>query len=204
MTIKHIIFDLGETVLTDDWNVNYHQLLQEFSDYYNISFDNMQKAWLSLWPKIKVGKINEDVFWKNFLTISESEKLNIEPAKMFWRDFQKPIENMLSLVVRIKENYQVSALANTAKEWFDFKRQKFDLDEYFDVIVASGHVGIAKPSPEIFQIILNRLNAKAEECLFIDNKEKCLLSARKMDMRTVLFTNQTELERKLLKVGINF
>ena len=62
MIIKCIIFDLGETVLTDDWNINYHKLFQALSDFYNISFDNMQKAWIALWSKFKIGKISEDVF----------------------------------------------------------------------------------------------------------------------------------------------
>jgi HAD superfamily hydrolase (TIGR01509 family) len=112
---------------------------------------------------------------------------------------------MFNLITRLKKkNYKVSALSNSAKEWFDFKRQKFDLDKYFDVIVASGYVGVAKPDPEIYKIILNKLNVKAEECLFIDNKEKCLSPARKIGVKTILFTNQTELERKLLDINICF
>lgn len=204
MTIKHIIFDLGETVLTDDWNINYHELIQNFSNFYSISFDNMQKAWLSLWPKFKIGEINEDLFWKDFLTMSKSKNLNISSAKRFWREYHKPIENMFDLINKLKKNYKVSALANIAKEWFDFKQQKFELDSYFDVIIASGYVGVAKPNPKVYKIILNKLDARAEECLFIDNKEKCLLPARNIGMNTILFTSQTELEKKLLDGGICF
>ena len=111
---------------------------------------------------------------------------------------------MFNLIIKLKKNYKLSALANTAKEWFDFKRQKFDLDKYFDVIVTSGYTNIAKPDSKIYEIILNKLNANAEDCLFIDDKEKYLSPAKSIGMKTILFTNQIKLERKLISVGIYF
>ena len=123
MKIKAIIFDLGGTVLTDDWNENYHDLIEKLSKQYGISPDDMNKEWLSLWPRLKIGDMSEDRFWEDFLRISGNSE--IDAAKRIWREYQKPIENMLNLVESSKNNYRVCALANTAKEWFEFKRKKF-------------------------------------------------------------------------------
>lgn len=44
-------------------------------------------------------------------------------------------------------------------------------DELFDTVVISGEVGLRKPQPEIYLLACERLGAKPDECVFVDDFE---------------------------------
>src|SRR4051794_16989460 len=49
---------------------------------------------------------------------------------------------------------------------------------HFQVRVFSGDVGLAKPDPQIFELLLARLDAPASECLFFDDRQSNVDGAR--------------------------
>ncbi|UCD04368.1 MAG: HAD family phosphatase [Candidatus Woesearchaeota archaeon] len=202
--IKIIIFDLGNVVLANDWHHQYVQIYEDFSNYFNISYDNMERAWYAFWPQFKLGKMTEEEFWERFLQKAGAKNIDINHAKKLWRKYQHSIENMLDLLKKLKEHYRLAALANAGKEWLDHKKEKFRLNSYFEVIIGSGHVGLAKPDPKFYDLILKELKTDPKECLFVDDKERSLVPAEKLGMQTILFTNQKQLEKDLINLGIKF
>ena len=95
---------------------------------------------------------------------------------------------MPDLVRRVKEQrYRTAALTNTGKEWLEFKREKFGLNELFDLIVCSFEEQIGKPNPRIYQIFLERAEVEGSECLYIDNVGRNLPPAQKLGMQTIEF-----------------
>jgi putative hydrolase of the HAD superfamily len=201
MAISALIFDLGNVVLTND---NVHGKIDEFLDYFKISEDNAEKGWHAFWPDYKIGKITEEQFWEGFLKTAGAKKIDTDAAKRIYRKYQKQLEEMFSLLRRLKPNYKVAVLTNIGKEWLDFKISHFKLKDIFDVIVGSGHSGKAKPDIEIYKTLLKKLNVIPQECLYIDDKEKCLVPARELGMKTSLFTSQAQLEKDLRKRNIKF
>ncbi|MBS1266388.1 MAG: Pyrophosphatase PpaX [Candidatus Woesearchaeota archaeon] len=110
---------------------------------------------------------------------------------------------MLDLLRKLS-NYRLAALTTISKEWLEFKKKKFGLDKYFELIVSSGQTKTKKPDPRIYEILLNKLNATAKECVFIDNNKELLLPAQELGMKTIHFTGQKECENKLRDFGIKF
>jgi putative hydrolase of the HAD superfamily len=47
------------------------------------------------------------------------------------------------------------------------KIERFELANYFDALIVSGEVGVAKPDPAIFALALARLGVEAREALFV-------------------------------------
>lgn len=201
--IKTIIFDLGGVVLTNDWHLGYKDFFKEFTEYFDISTDDMEIGWNLNWPRFRVGGINEDEFWMGFLRMS-TRKTDTEHAKKIWRKHQKPLEDMLGLIKKLKNNYRLAVLSNISKEWMDYKREKFGLDYYFDIILGSGFVGVAKPDTRAYTILLEKLNEQPVNCLYIDDREKNTTPARELGMDTILFTGQRKLEKELRRMGIAF
>ncbi len=206
MPPKIIIFDLGNVILTDD-DVWYHGDSEQYDVYtasFSISPDDMKRGWNAAWPQFRIGQITEDEFWTIFLKTAGTRVIDIERAKELWRKCQKPIESMLDLLSKLKPHYELAALTNTSKEWFDFKRGKYKLDDYFRVMVSSAYSGLAKPDERIYELTLRGLGAKPEECLFVDDTERNVAVAREVGMMTILFRGQEDLEGKLRKLGIVF
>lgn len=86
---------------------------------------------------------------------------------------------------------EAAILSNMPKPiaWFIERRGYFSK---FQPVVVSCWVGCSKPSPEIYQILIKKLEVQPEECVFIDNKLKNLLPARELGIKTILAvdTNQ--------------
>lgn len=204
MKITAIIFDLGNVVMTNDWHDGIPEKHEEFSKQFNVSYRNMEKGWEAAWPQLETGKITEDDFWRIFLQTAGAKKIDIKRAKALWRKYQKPLENMLGLIGRLKKEYRTAALANSGMEWLDFKARKYNLDAFFELIVNSGHYGLAKPNPKIYELTVQKLKVDPRECIFIDDKRKNLLPAKKLGMKTILFKGQQDLEAKLRKIGVEF
>ncbi|MEU1284491.1 HAD family phosphatase [Kitasatospora sp. NPDC005856] len=62
----------------------------------------------------------------------------------------------------------------------------FDLVGSFDEVVLSAEVGLRKPDPAIFRLVLDRLGVSAEECLFVDDSEQNLATAAELGITPVL------------------
>jgi putative hydrolase of the HAD superfamily len=60
--------------------------------------------------------------------------------------------------------------------------------DYFDIIICSDLIGVNKPDPKIFQIALQKANARPETSIMIgDHPEIDVLGANQVGMRGILF-----------------
>ena len=62
----------------------------------------------------------------------------------------------------------------------------------FDVVVNSSAIGVAKPDPAIFRDALDRIGARPEETLLIDDTASHLAAARQLGLQTVHFTGDVD------------
>jgi putative hydrolase of the HAD superfamily len=60
-------------------------------------------------------------------------------------------------------------LTNNVREWEPLWRAKLPIDEIFETVVDSAFVGMRKPDPAIFALVLERLRLPAEACVFVDD-----------------------------------
>lgn len=75
------------------------------------------------------------------------------------------------------------------------KLEAIEASRFFDVVLISGEVGIAKPDPRIFQLAMSRLNASPGRSVFIgDSLEHDMTGARHAGMMTVLLNRSGEVD----------
>jgi FMN phosphatase YigB (HAD superfamily) len=119
--ITHIVFDLGNVVLTNDWHYESPKKFEEYQSYFDISSDDMERGWDAFWPQFSLGRITEEEFWTGFLQTAGVKNIDVEYAKKLWRKYQTPIEGMLVLLEKLKKHYTLAALTTISKEWLDYK-----------------------------------------------------------------------------------
>ncbi len=74
------------------------------------------------------------------------------------------------------------------------------LDELFDMTVISSRVGLRKPDPEIYRLILERLGLPAERTVFVDDGKPNTEAAEQLGMRTVLHDNAEKTRAQLAEL----
>lgn len=125
-----------------------------------------------------------------------AEHLGIEPN--VWRqainDGSTLNQDVLDYALTLRKKYKVGMLSNIGNGGL---KKMFDdgfLDTYFDVSVASGDIGFAKPEPEAYEIAADRLDVRLDECVFIDDRQEYVDGAIAVGMQAVLFTATKQLE----------
>jgi 2-haloacid dehalogenase len=96
-----------------------------------------------------------------------------------------------------KKGHPVYGLSNWSAETFPIIRREFEFLELLDDIVISGEIKMIKPDPEIFEFFLQKIGRTAEECLFIDDSEANIMTAKEIGFDTVHFNSPEQLEAEL-------
>jgi epoxide hydrolase-like predicted phosphatase len=99
-------------------------------------------------------------------------------------------EELVEYVKTLRPNYKLAMLSNiSSRERLDLRFEPGQLDELFDVIVASGDEGYIKPEPEIYEIALERLGVLPQECVMIDDIIEYCQGAEAVGIHTVQYLN---------------
>ncbi|MDO8188040.1 HAD family phosphatase [Conexibacter sp. JD483] len=88
--------------------------------------------------------------------------------------------------------YRMAILTNNVREWEARWRAMLPIDEIFELVIDSAFVGMRKPEPEIYQLLLERLGVEAAATVFIDDLEVNCDAARALGMNAVHFQSNEQ------------
>lgn len=200
--IKNLLFDFGDIFI----NLDKPSIFKEF-----------QKLGSSATPE-DIARINEiyeigDMSTEDFIheikqfTPNATNEQIVNAWNSILKDFPVRRLEFLKAIVD-SEDYKVFLLSNTNDlhiEWIAENVPHFEeFKSLFDQFYVTQEVGMRKPNPAIFQLILDMNNIKAEETLFIDDTKENTDSAASLGFKvwnliprqddvTELFTTNKEL-----------
>ncbi|MFE1245291.1 HAD family hydrolase [Fictibacillus sp. NPDC058756] len=171
--IKAVFFDLYETLITE-WDGNKKKAVYSTDE---LGLD--PKVFKNEWDSRRELRMNGTFpdYASVLRDILNSHGMSIDPdliekvhQKRVWAKkipFQDVKPEVLELLQTLKERgMKVGLISNCApEEVSSWSRSK--LEEYFDAVVFSYEVKVAKPSPEIYHIGCKKLGVKPEEAIFI-------------------------------------
>lgn len=106
---------------------------------------------------------------------------------------------MLDLVSEIKKlPLQVAILSNTQPLRSAFIRSQGFYNGFHPVMLSCDE-NLKKPDPAFYQLMLQQLQLPAHECIFIDNKEKNVIAAKKLGLDAIHFLSSDHLKIELRK-----
>ena len=112
------------------------------------------------------------------------------------------VPGMYELVSQLKSDpaNHIYGLTNWSMETFPQARAKFPVLQLIDNYVVSGALGMVKPDPRIFHILLDKYSLRAEDCIFIDDNPANVEGANRVGLHGILFQGADAL-RETLKVS---
>ena len=84
------------------------------------------------------------------------------------------------------KGYGIYILSNASDKFYEYFPKFLPLD-YFTGYVVSSDIHMLKPNENIYRYILDKYNLKAEECLFIDDKDYNVEGAKKLNIKAEIF-----------------
>lgn len=96
------------------------------------------------------------------------------------------------------------ALTNWSADLFPVALDRFDFLDLFEDIIVSGEEGVAKPDPEIFEVLEERVSHRAglDDCIFIDDNPANVQAAAETGLDAVHFTGPDHLREDLIARGL--
>ena len=89
-----------------------------------------------------------------------------------------PIEGMREALGLVAGRFRVGLLTNGPSDIQRLKLDQAGLSDAFDTVVVSGEVGVGKPTPAVFELVLDRLGARVEGSVMVgDSWERDIVGA---------------------------
>ncbi len=170
-----ILFDLGGVILNLDYNrtINAFKSLGEesFAELYSQAQQN------AIFDRIETGEITEEYFRKYLISFL-GDKVTNEMVDEAWNAMLLDLpQERIDFLHELKKNYKIYLFSNTNAIHLRafqniIKNQYGDaqlLERIFDKTYYSHLIHNRKPNATAFQYILDDLNLRADEVIFIDD-----------------------------------
>lgn len=184
--IKAVLFDF-DGVLTID-KTGSTTITNYISNTCGIPLEKMRSCYYKFNKQLLLGETTHQEIWQEFckdLGQDIDYSVLLDSFKYTRLD-----DKMITLVQKLKERYLIGMVTDNKSDRISTILEHKGLSQYFDVVAISASLHSGKDSHYIFEYVLNTLNVKACECVFIDNTEKNLVVPKQMGMSTIFYNDE--------------
>lgn len=197
--IKNIVFDLGMVLVSFNWreyldSLNFHREIKERM---------IEKALsnITVWNEHDRGVLSDE----EFIKFASKEAPEIKyPLRQYMsrvgqicKEYPYATEWISSLKQR---GYQVYVLSNYGKTPYKYAQAHFSFLDKVDGAVISSEVKFVKPELEIYQCLLEKYHLKAEETVFLDDREDNIEAAQRCGIHGIVFQGYEKGKEELEKL----
>jgi 2-haloacid dehalogenase len=196
-----VIFDLGGVLI--DWNPRYlYRRLFDGDDAAMETFlaDVCSPEWN--------GQQDAGRTWAEAVEVLAADHPEQhELIEAYWHRWQETLGDAIAPTVEVldelrREGTRLIALSNWSAETFPVARPRYPFLEWFEAIVISGEVGVAKPDRRIFEHVIDRHALDPAWTVFIDDSAANVRAAADLGFVAIRFETAEALRRELAGLGL--
>jgi len=114
-----------------------------------------------------------------------------------------PIAGSVEILAELRDRgIPLYGLTNWSAETYPPARERYAFLSWFRGILVSGEVGVLKPDPRIFELLIERFGIASEAAVYIDDVEANVVAARPFGIYAIHFTTPAALRQELLGLGL--
>jgi putative hydrolase of the HAD superfamily len=188
--IRAVFFDFGGVLIRDEDNsereVWEKRLGMSPGELAATVFESEAAA------RASVGEVTTAEMWQY---IGERLQLDDKQCRQLQADFFRGDNlniELLEFAEALQPRYRLAILSNA---WSDARRvfsQVYGLDAIFETMIISAEIGLAKPDPRIYHLAVERLDARPEEAIFLDDRLENIEAAQAVGLRAVHFRDNAQ------------
>ena len=201
--IEHLIFDFGGVFLyLEGENRAVHYNLHKLLD---IPEEKAVEIWKEHKENLLIGKETPKEF---LVRMNALMGTNLHPdiTHDSWLSMNK-IENhqikwdLVDYVETLSKKYKIHMLTNNI-DLNDKSESYNSATKHFKNIFQSFEMGHKKPNKKAFLYVLEKINAKPEECIFVDDIQKNVDAANNLSIKGILYTNLNKLKKDFAELYV--
>jgi putative hydrolase of the HAD superfamily len=193
--IEAIIFDVGGVLYQ---NIQEY-FLPDLARRHGLDPDHLLSLGYKHGGDWGLGRATEEQYWRGILADAGLPDVLLPELVAETTSYIRTIPETWEVIHSLPASQRLGILSNTTWEWVARLRHVEDWEARFAPIVLSCDVGLCKPDPAIYALLLQRLGLPGERVLFVDDREDNLAAAEQFGIQGHLFQGgpgfRTELER---------
>jgi len=200
-SIRAVIWDMGGVLVRTENQAPREHLAQRYGitlkDLYGLVFDSEAAI------QATVGQVPEEAVWQN---VAATLHLDANELAAFMQEFWAGDNLDAGLYQFVKDlhvNYKVGLLSNAWSGARLALDSRYHMLGVFDVTIFSAEVGLVKPDPRIFQLVLGRLGVEASQAIFVDDFPANIEAARALGIHAVSFNNSLQARQDIMQIIAN-
>jgi putative hydrolase of the HAD superfamily len=196
----HIFFDVGGVLGTCGWDVDSRRLA---AGHFGLNAEEFEARHQRCVTSFEQGRMSLAQYID---AVVSNCPPGFSPAEfrefMFARSIAFPEVVAVARTLSRTGRYRMMTLNNESAELNVYRLRHFGLTDVFSAFFSSCWLGVAKPSPRIYELALELSQVEFACAVFIDDRPENLPPARVLGMRTILFRNADQLLEDLAALGI--
>ncbi len=201
-SVRAVVFDLGNVLIDFDHTIAAKRIApftdKTADEIYRLFFDSPVTG------AFEEGSINPADFFAAVQAMLGA-RLTFEEFLPIWNEIfflTERNKRVYEIAMQLRAHYTVALLSNVNILHWEYIRDTFELYGAFHHLFASCVIGARKPSPTIFNTVLETLALPAHAVFYTDDRADLIAEASLRGFRGFIFTGPEQLERDLASVGI--
>jgi putative hydrolase of the HAD superfamily len=195
VTIAAVVFDLDGVVR--HWDPSVNAAIEERHGLapgaiLDAAFDP------ELGPAAVTGALDYDTWIARI-----GERLGSLAPVLEWGEFRGRVDReAVALVEAVRAaGYQVGLLSNATTR-LEEDLEHLGLDSAFDAVFNTARLGVCKPDPEVYRLVVAELGVPAAQVVFTDDTPSWAEAATAVGLHGIAFTGVTHLRDELRRLGV--
>ncbi|MBN1361041.1 MAG: HAD family phosphatase [Sedimentisphaerales bacterium] len=196
--IEAVVFDWGGVLIENPAPA----LMAYCARALSVSVEDYERSHSAHGRRFQTGQITEAAFWER---VCGDLSRPTPPVASLWgqafRAVYAPRAEVFALARRLRSGgIKTALLTNTEppvmQYWHD---QHYRM---FDALVFSCAEGVAKPDPDVYRVVAQKLDVATERCVLIDDRQDFIDGASVVGMNGILYKDLEQVEDELESLGV--
>ena len=198
--MKAILLDFDGVLTIDKYGSD--SILRYLAENTPISIDILKKEYYKINRGLLNGEYTHKEIWSDYCT---NVGYDIDFQVLINSFINTPLDwDMISLVRELKNKYKIGMITDNKVDRITEILKYHNLTDLFYTVTISAECKCGKSDRKIFDITLESLGVKPNDCVFVDNTQKNLVVPQELEIRTILFDDEKrnidELKKQLYKL----
>jgi putative hydrolase of the HAD superfamily len=195
---RAVFFDLGGVIVRED-----DALYDEFGvahglepgEFYRVMYES------TAGKALRLGRISREVWFEAVVEMLRDHwgRATEQTLRDWWNRPPQLHGPVLELAAELqKAGVRIGILSNASGDLAERLVSQFGVELEWDVVLASGAVGLAKPDARVYALASERIGVPMERCFFVDDLQENVEGAVAAGMAAYLFEGDYEALRVAL------
>ncbi|MEM6289620.1 MAG: HAD family phosphatase [Myxococcota bacterium] len=189
-----VLWDVMGTLVHDPFYV-------EVPAFFGTSLDALLKVkHPTAWVECETGTMSVEAMETNFF--ADGRAYDVEGLRSTMRDAYELLAGIESLLDDLRGASVPMHVVSNYTGWYAMIEDKLRLSAWMTWSFVSCDIGVRKPDPRYYAVVLERLGAAASDCVFIDDRASNCEGAKAAGMHAIQFDDAVRVRTALAQLGV--